>query len=250
MLVRQELVAQPALPRFVRPGDVFAAGLVGRVVEGSAGTGRATLAVEGLALGGADEQRFAWTQNRPARLDFPVTVTEPAIGHASVRLRFGLRRDADGVSDHVQIDLPVQPDQSPRRRYEIAEVTTGGRLDLAPPTESIRPGSFQRSVTLAADPALVRLVAGLTYLAAYPFGCTEQRIALASSTLALKPFAPILAAARLEGRVSADVRSTVQTIQPRRGRSGGLLAARAWQCVADGVGLHVPDCRRARRRSC
>jgi hypothetical protein len=213
MLVRQELVAQPALPRFVRPGDVFAAGLVGRVVEGSAGTGRATLAVEGLALGGADEQRFAWTQNRPARLDFPVTVTEPAIGHASVRLRFGLRRDADGVSDHVQIDLPVQPDQSPRRRYEIAEVTTGGRLDLAPPTESIRPGSFQRSVTLAADPALVRLVAGLTYLAAYPFGCTEQRIALASSTLALKPFAPILAAARLEGRVSADVRSTVQTIQ-------------------------------------
>jgi alpha-2-macroglobulin len=213
MMVRQELVAQPALPRFVRPGDVFDAGLVGRVVEGPAGTGRATLAVEGLTLGGAGEQRFAWAQNRPARLDFPVTVVEPAAGRASVRLRFGLLRDADRVSDHVQIDLPVRPDRSPLRRHELTEVAAGGRLDLAQPAESIRPGSFQRSVTLAADPALVCLVAGLTYLAEYPFGCTEQRIALASATLAMKPFAPILAAAGLDGRVSADVRNTVQTIQ-------------------------------------
>ncbi len=213
MLVRQELVAQPALPRFVRPGDVFDAGLVGRVVEGPGGTGRATLAVEGLALGGAGEQRFAWAQNRPARIDFPVTVSEPTAARASVRLRFGLLRDADRASDHVQIDLPVQPDRSPLRHHEITEVAAGGRLDLAQPAESVRPGSFQRSVTLAADPALVRLVAGLTYLAEYPFGCTEQKIALASSTLAMKPFAPILAAARIEGRVSTDVRNTAQTIQ-------------------------------------
>lgn len=213
MMVRQALVAQPALPRFVRPGDVFDAGLVGRVVEGPAGTGRATLAVEGLVLSGADEQRFAWTQNRPARLDFPATVSEPAAGGSRVRLRFGLLRDADGASDHVQIDLPVRPDRSPLRRHEIAAVAAEGRLDLAPPAESIRPGSFQRRVTLAAEPALVRLVAGLTSLAEYPFGCTEQRIALASATLAMKPFAPILAAAGLEGRVSADVRTAMHTIQ-------------------------------------
>src|SRR5215475_2863990 len=213
MLVRQDLVAQPALPRFVRPGDDFAAGLVGRVVEGPAGTGRATLAVEGLTLDGAGEQRFAWVQNRPARIDFPVTVPEPAVGHASVRLRFGLLRDADRVSDNVQIDLPVRPDRSPLRRHEITEVAAGGRVDLAQPADSIRPGSFQRSVTLAADPSLVRLVAGLAYLAQYPFGCTEQRIGLAASTLAMKPFAPILAAAGLDGRVSADVRNTAQSIQ-------------------------------------
>ena len=33
LMVRQELVAQPALPRFVRPGDSFEADLIGRVVE-------------------------------------------------------------------------------------------------------------------------------------------------------------------------------------------------------------------------
>ena len=65
LLVRQELVAQPALPRFVRPGDSFEADLIGRVVEGPTGTGRATLAANGLTLTGASEQRFAWTQ-KPA----------------------------------------------------------------------------------------------------------------------------------------------------------------------------------------
>ena len=33
------VVAQPALPRFVRPGDVFTAGLIGRIVEGPGGAG-------------------------------------------------------------------------------------------------------------------------------------------------------------------------------------------------------------------
>ncbi len=47
MLIRQELVAQPALPRFVRPGDTFDAGLIGRVVEGPGGTGKATAVVPG-----------------------------------------------------------------------------------------------------------------------------------------------------------------------------------------------------------
>ena len=37
MLIRQELVAQPALPRFVRPGDTLDLGLVARVVEGPGG---------------------------------------------------------------------------------------------------------------------------------------------------------------------------------------------------------------------
>src|SRR5262249_36210408 len=93
LMVRQELVAQPALPRFVRPGDRFDAGLMGRVVEGPSGTGRALIAGEGLTLDGAKEQRFAWAASRSARLDFPAVVAEPRPGAESVRLRFFLQRD-------------------------------------------------------------------------------------------------------------------------------------------------------------
>ena len=47
MLIRQELVAQPALPRFVRPGDTLDLGLVARIVEGPGGAGKASIAAQG-----------------------------------------------------------------------------------------------------------------------------------------------------------------------------------------------------------
>lgn len=213
ILVRQELVAQPALPRFVRPGDSFEADLIGRVVEGPTGTGRATLAVQGLTLSGAGEQRFSWTRNLPARITFPVVVGQPTPGKEQVRLRFSLQRDSDQVSDNVQIDLPVRPDRPPVRQHQIIDIAAGQSAAVAGVTDGSRPGSYARSVVLASDPTLVRLVAGLSYLVEYPFGCTEQQISLALAALAIKPFTPILAASMLEGRVASDVRSTIASIE-------------------------------------
>jgi uncharacterized protein YfaS (alpha-2-macroglobulin family) len=213
MMVRQELVAQPALPRFVRPGDRFDAGLIGRIVEGPGGAGRAALSVEGATLEGAGEQRLAWQQNRPARVDFPLSVGEPTPGKEQLRLRFLLQRDADKAGDAVQIDLPVRPDRSPLRERQIVDLAPGGTGTVAAPSAAVRPGSYARTLTLASDPAVVRLVAGLNYLVEYPYGCTEQRIALASASLAVKPFAPLLAAAGLTDRLSSDVRATQRAIE-------------------------------------
>ena len=213
MLVRQALVAQPALPRFVRPGDSFEAGLIGRVVEGPGGTGRATITAEGLSVQGAAEQRFAWEKNLPARLAFQASAGEPALGKSSVKLRFSLARDADQAADNVEIELPVKPDRPPLRQHEIADIAAGGRFDLPAPKAGVRPGSYERTLTLAADPSLIRLIGGLKYLVEYPYGCTEQRIALASSALAVKPFASLLAAAGLEGRIAGHVKSAAQAIE-------------------------------------
>jgi hypothetical protein len=213
MMVRQELVAQPALPRFVRPGDRFEAGLIGRIVEGPGGSGRAALSAEGATQEGASEQRLAWQQNRPARVDFPLAVAEPKPGEERLRLRFVLQRDADKAGDAVQLDLPVRPDRPPLRQRQIVELAPGADLTVPPPDAAVRPGSYARNVTLATDPAVVRLVAGLNYLVEYPYGCTEQRIALASASVAVKPFAPLLAAAGLTNRLSADVRATQRAIE-------------------------------------
>ncbi len=151
MLVRQALVAQPALPRFVRPGDSFEAGLIGRVVEGPGGTGRAAIAAEGLSLQGAAEQRFAWEKNLPARLAFQASAGEPAPGKSSVKLRFSLARDADQAADNVEIELPVKPDRPPLRQHQIADIAAGGRADFPAPKAGVRPGSYERTLTLAAD---------------------------------------------------------------------------------------------------
>ena len=106
----------------------------------------------------------------------------------------------------------MKEDREETRRFELVEIAPGETKTLAPSGEQARPGSFSRETIVAADPSLVRLVAGLNALVEYPYGCTEQRLSLARGGLALKSFGPILAAAGLEDRVSANVKSTAQII--------------------------------------
>jgi len=213
MLIRQELVAQPALPRFLRPGDSADLGLVARVVEGPGGSGSASIVAKGLDLQGAASQKIDWAQGKPVRLDVRAKMPEPKAGTDSVKLGFRIERDADHAKDAVEIDLPIKPDRTPRRRFEVVEIPPGETRTVAPVAEALRPASFSRKLVLSGDPAIVKLVAGLNALVEYPYGCTEQRLSLARAGLALKAFAPILSAAGLEGRVSANAKATAQAIE-------------------------------------
>ncbi|MDE2362970.1 MAG: alpha-2-macroglobulin [Hyphomicrobiales bacterium] len=211
MLIRQEIVAQPALPRFARPGDRFDAGLIARVVEGPGGGGHASFAAQGLTLDGAVAPAFAWN-DKPARLEVSALAGETKAGADSAKLRFAVTRDADQARDAVEIDLPLKPDRTPARRYDIVEIPAGGSATLAAAPSDARPGSFRRTLAIAADPAIVKLVAGLDTLIEYPYGCTEQRISLASAGVALKAFTPIMTATGLDQRIGLDVRNTQAAI--------------------------------------
>ena len=212
MLIRQEIVAQAALPRFLRAGDRFEAGMIARVVEGGGGQGAATIASDGLALTDNKDISFAWEQNKPAHIAVQASVPEQKPGKDNVRLRFGVERLADHSRDAVEITLPVKADSIPARHYEIVEIPAGSEKILPAPQEAMRPESFQRVMTLASDPALIKLVAGLNGLVESPYGSTEQRMSLASSGLAFKSFAPVLAAAKLDKRIDNDVHNTVLAI--------------------------------------
>ncbi len=221
MFIRQELVAQPALPRFIRPGDSFDIGLVARVVEGPGGAGKATIAAPALKLAGETSRKIEWAQNKPVRVDLHAEA--PASLEDSVKLNFRIDRDADRAKDAVEIDLPVKPDREPTRHYEVVEIAPGETKTLAATGEASRPKTFSRNIVVAADPAIVKLVAGLDMLVDYPYGCTEQRLALARASLSLKGFSPILSAAGLQDRVSASVRSAATQIE-QSVDSDGLVA--------------------------
>ncbi|WP_442754547.1 MG2 domain-containing protein [Methylocystis sp. JAN1] len=211
MLIRQELVAQPALPRFIRPGDAFDIGLVARIVEGPGGGGKAAVAAPALKLGGDSARKIEWAQNKPVRVD--LRAEAPASLEESVELNFRIDRDADRARDAVAIDLPVKPDREPTRKYEVVEIAPGETRTLAATGEAPRARTFKRDIVVAADPALVKLVAGLNMLVDYPYGCTEQRLALARAGLSLKGFAPILSAGGLQDRVSSSVKSAATQIE-------------------------------------
>ncbi|HEV8678267.1 MAG TPA: alpha-2-macroglobulin family protein, partial [Stellaceae bacterium] len=161
MRVRQPVVAQPALPRFLRSGDQFDAGLIGRIVEGPDGAGRAALSADNLTIEGVKEQNLSWADKRPTRVDFRVRVPEPQPGRETARLRFLVQRNADKAGDAVEITLPIRPDRPAVREHRIADLAPGQALDLPAPAAPIRPQSFAAAVTLATDPALVRLIGGL-----------------------------------------------------------------------------------------
>ncbi|RTL90082.1 MAG: alpha-2-macroglobulin [Hyphomicrobiales bacterium] len=241
MLIRQELVAQPALPRFIRPGDAFDIGLVARIVEGPGGAGKASIAAPALKLAGEAARKIDWAQNRPVRVDRRAEA--PTALEESAKLGFRIERDADHARDAVEIDLPVKPDRAPVTHYEIVEIAPGDTKTLAAVGAPMRAKTFSRDVVVAADPAIVKLVAGLTMLVDYPYGCTEQRLALSRAALALKGFSPILSAAGLQDRVSSSVRSTAQQIEQSidgdglvafwpRARGNVLLTAWAYAFLA------------------
>ena len=257
MRIRLPLVAQPVLPRFVRPGDVFDATVIGRLVEGAGGPGTAKATVRGVNLQAGATQAFRWDAGHPARVSFPVAVPPDASG--SVRLRFTLQRDADGAGDAVELDLPVQPDRPVVTDRVLGTLPPRGTQTIAPLADTARPGTYARSVTVAADPLLVRIVGGLQYLAEYPFGCTEQRLDLAGSELALKPYAPILNAAGVQDRIASDVASTLAEITTNTDADGlvaywphtqGSVLLTAWAfdfiVQADRAGLPVDKAMRAR----
>src|SRR5213076_819807 len=60
LAVRLPVIVQPALPRFVRPGDAFTAAGIGRIVEGEGGPGRASVRAEGVTIGGPATRDVDW----------------------------------------------------------------------------------------------------------------------------------------------------------------------------------------------
>ena len=146
--VRQPIVAQPALPRFVRPGDTFTAGLIGRIVEGAGGAGTALISLENLAVQGPAQlprhlgwpasraHRFHRNRARPRRGREHRPGAVPAATHGRPRGRRSPGRPADpaGPPRHVSAG-------SARRRPQRADHPATGRG--APPRQ-LRPHRHAR----------------------------------------------------------------------------------------------------------
>ena len=139
----------------------------------------------------------------------------------------------------MQIDLPIRPDRPIVHRRDLLTTDRNRARHLPALGETLRPPSYRREVTLATDPDLVRLLAGLGALERFPVGGTEQRIALASSELALLPFTPLMDASGLAERLAGDVAAAQSSIAQSTD-ADGLVAF--WPhttgtVLADGLGV-------------
>ena len=213
MHVRLPLIVQPALPRFVRPGDALELAAVSRVVEGEGGAGRARISVDGLELTGPRELPVTWAPGQAKRLDFPVRVPTPLLGpdgrpaRDHVEVTVAVERSADGARDAFQVSLPLQPDREPVTARTLATLAAGQPLALAAMSEPARPGSVRREA-LIAPPLFATLAGGFDALVRYPFGCTEQRISQARANIAALKLGAALTGSAGAEQVAVTVQAT------------------------------------------
>lgn len=188
--IRLPLIVQPALPRFVRPGDQFVAGGIGRVVDGAGGAARAELQVEGLKTEGETKRTLSLALNQPQQLYFPLKVATQAAAPGepakTVKLALALKREADGASDAFELELPVRPDRDWESRELFTLTDKQKPLALLEPEEPARPGTLSRELLLTSQPALIKMLAALDFNNNYPHACTEQRVSRLMPQLALR----------------------------------------------------------------
>lgn len=233
--VRLPVIVQPALPRFVRPGDGFLGAAIGRVVEGEGGAGAAKIQASGVVLenaaGGALSKALTWTKNRPERIEFAVQVPTPpyrddgTLAYDHVRFKVAVARDADGASDAFEAELPVVDDRERLTVRALGEIASGATFALPDAPAAARPGSVRRSLLVSGQPALVKMATGLDALRAYPYGCTEQRVSAARAELALRGLRAALGARGEAAKADAErteraVRDTLQWIPTTVDRNG------------------------------
>ena len=166
IVVTKPLVQTPALPRFARIGDQFAAGVLVTNRSDEAGTATVSASAEGLTLRNDTTQTVQLAAGATREVTFDWTV--PTAGDARVTFRARL----NGETDALAKTLPVKRPTTKRASATFASTQDTAREGLRLPEQRVS-GLGQFDVTLAST-ALTGLDGAVEHLFEYPYGCLEQ----------------------------------------------------------------------------
>jgi alpha-2-macroglobulin len=213
VLVREPVVVQPSLPRFMTPGDVSRLRL--ELTHATGAPGEMGLRVEGHGLGDVS-RTVTLSEGERAVLDLPLRPT--AVGDHRYRIAL-TTPDGQVVTREVRLSVEHTDPETARSSQFVLAPGESFRFDddaLA----GFRPGTA-RATLIAGAGAALDLPGLVLRLVGYPYGCTEQ---IASS------LQPLLLASRTVvelGLMSdAEARERLQVgvdrIATRQGRSGSF----------------------------
>lgn len=219
ILVRDPIVVQASVPRFLAPGDRTR--VLIEVAHAKGPTGEVGVLLEnldgGIQFDPADAgRRVTLQEGQIERISVPITASE--IGDPRLRIR---TLTPGGQTLTKTITLPVRlndPEISRRNRITLA---AGGRLIVDAGTfDGLEAGTGRAS--LALGPVAQFDAAGLLVeLDRYPYGCTEQTISRAMPLLYLDQVAAAMGITR-EEPVAERVNTAIARVLENQSSSGSF----------------------------
>ncbi|RYE28293.1 MAG: alpha-2-macroglobulin family protein, partial [Hyphomicrobiales bacterium] len=231
VIVRDQIVAQATLPRFLAIGDQSRFHLQVDNVEGPAGAYTVDLDVRGPVLVAADATRRTMQLGAGAKTQMTIPVTAAGLGRAEFDVRVS---GPNGVSTVQNLAVRVQPSAATiARRIVRAIPGNGGAITVsADLLADLVPNSGQVSVSVSPFGSLD--VPGLLKaLDRYPYGCTEQTVSRALPLLAVNQLASL---EQLALDDKADER-VVNAIERVLARQGGNVSFGLWGVGGDDLWL-------------
>ena len=218
LLVTRPLVARPALPRFLREGDRFAAGVVVNRREG----GEAKASVEARATGAKLEGRrkrdvtLEPGRGREVRFEF---LAGPGDSLSQAGFRFTAKSGGD--ADAVAVVLPVRPPHHPQSFTVAGVLHDSATAELALP-DDVDPARSTLHLSLGTSP-LAMIRGADQRFRIYPYWCSEQIASAAEPLLALYRAGRELGAdSAVARRARADLERVIATLVRRQRPDGGI----------------------------
>lgn len=191
-LVNKPLIAQPALPRFLRIGDEFEAGVVVHAMDVGMGKAEATVSaqVQGpiQLLRGESSKKVTVVAGKPQEVRFRFL----ALGEGDAKFIF--RIEMGSLSDGVEQELYIEKAGIPQAYAAYGEIDSGGVKEVVKKVEGMKLPegvleSFGGLDIQLASTAMGNLEEGFKQLVQYPYGCAEQRASRLIPFIALREIA-------------------------------------------------------------
>lgn len=209
----KRLMARPALPRFLRAGDSFEAGVIVTTRKFGPVNVQVRAKVQGVTLQGGATRSVTVGRSDSVEVRFPMS----AASAGKARLRFDVQaegeRDAVLVTRKIEAPATMEAVALYGRTHKAASEKLGN-------LSSIRHDVGHLQVSLSST-ALVGLGSGVEQLLEYPYGCTEQ---LSSRLMPLLPLRDLARdfSIQLPSDLPAVIGKTVADVLARQRGDGGF----------------------------
>ncbi len=227
LTVRDPLVAELILPRFLAPGDKGRATVLLHNIDGGTGDYRLAITATDAVRADLPERAIPLPQGRREVFTLPLEGGKAGIG--SLRMAV---KGPDGFAVERSWPLQVRPPQLPETRQIVHSMAPGESVTLGPDLlEGFVPGTAEVAVSLSRWQGLD--VPGLLrWLDRYPFGCLEQTTSRAMPLLYFNDMA-LLAGARQDRRIEDRVQEAVERVLSMQTPSGSFRMWGQWGDDAD-----------------